>query len=437
MADEWHVVASPGRSRAARAAEAAPCDAALQCFEQLELSELPRLFDSQDKLGAAAVLAQVKRLLIDVGAPQGVNLKSLYERLRALRRNGAADAGRTKSDMVFENACQSMELNELEAMLRSQPKQFTVRVAQWSPKARLVGLAPGAAPKREKPPRDVAAEAAYEAQLVQYLTVWPSATLGTLGLDNPPPRGVAARVSTAAFVLARTPKVFATCELRGQTVVRLAAKAARARGSRGEEGRRRRTEAQEGASDDGSGAGDDAAFSPPAPSAVPQPPPAQQRVALRVAQPLPLPAEVQPPAAPRGPPPLYAPPSGPSCLPPPGYTRLEAWGGAAAGASVAAAPLVLPPQHSILPPAARAGSYEAAVTPTAQESRLMQALGGVAGGERILAHMRAMDIEASDLLLLAPLAAADADAELQLLGFAEPVTRTRVRAALRAATETG
>ena len=67
----------------------------------------------------------------------------------------------------------------------------------------------------------------------------------------------------------------------------------------------------------------------------------------------------------------------------------------------------------------------------------MQALGGVAGGERILAHMRAMDIEASDLLLLAPLAAADADAELQLLGFAEPVTRTRVRAALRAATETG
>ena len=426
--DEWQVVAaSPGRSRATKAAESAPDDAALQHFAQLKLTDVLRAYESRDKDETAALLAQLKRLLIDVGAPQGVNLKSLYERLRALSRNSEADkAGRPKLEAALEKLWQRLELDELEALLRSQPTQFTVRVAPWSPKARLVGLAPGAAPKRDKPPRDLAAEAAYEAQLVAYLTTWPSATLGTLGLDNPPPRGVAERVSTTAFVSARTPAVFITSELRGQTVVRLAAKATRARGSRGEGGRRRRTEAPEAASDDGA----DAAFWAPARDAAPQPPPAQ----AQVAQPLPLPAEAQPPPPPplRAQPPLYAPPS---LLPPPGFARSEALGGAAA--SVAAAPLVLPPQHSILPPAAHARGYEAAVTPNVQESRLMQALGGVAGGERIVAHMRAMGIEASDLLRLAPLVAADADAELQLLGFAEPVTRARVRAALRAATETG
>ena len=431
--DEWQVVASPARSRATRAAESAPDDAALQRFAQLELTEVLRAYESRDEHKTAALLAQVKRLLIDVGAPQGVNLKSLYERLRALCRNGEVDrAGRPAFEEIMDKAWQRLELGELEALLRSQPRQFTVRVAPWSPKARLVGLAPGAAPKRDKPPRDLAAEAAYEAQLVAYLTTWPSATLGTLGLDNPPPRGVAERVSTTAFVAARTPAVFTTSELRGQTVVWLAAKATRTRGSRGEGGRRRRTEAAEAASDDGS----DAASRAAARDAAPQPPPAQPQLA----QPLPLPAEAQaeaqPPPPQRAQPPLYAPPpSGPSLLPPPGFARSEARGGAAA--SVAAAPLVLPPQHSILPPAAHARSYEAAVTPTAQESRLMQALGGVAGGERIVAHMRAMGIEASDLLRLAPLVAADADAELQLLGFAEPVTRARVRAALRAATETG
>jgi len=371
----------------------------------------------------ATLTAQLVATLTDVGTV--VNMLSLYERMEALRQA----AGLEPSPLPSKNK-RAADIVAFRALLEAHQSLFVVTMAPWSPRARLVALAHGPAARRSKPPRNMRAEDAYEAQLVAYLGSWKTASMGSLGLDNPPPAGVAERVSTMAFVSCRSPALFILGPAAaGQQSVRLAgppsSRAASAAGAerriatkRGSHGRGKAVERDE----------------PEAPA------PAERRRGHSAASPAPeqaaatsQPAFVwgtsaeQPP--PRNPWRPYAPPPDrtgvavPVPLPLPAPLEMP---------TLLAA---LPPQHSILPPPPappRAAPEPArAAAPETAEARLLRVLWSVPGGDRLLAHMAEQGIQASDLLHLRSLPPAEADAELQLLGFAEAVQRSRVRAALR------
>lgn len=367
--------------------------------------------------------AQLVETLTDVGTV--VNMLSLYERMEALREA----AGLEPSPLPSNNARSHDIEVAFKALLKAHRSLFVVRKAPWSPKARLVDLARGAAAPRSKPSRNMRAEDAYEAQLVKYLVRWQSATLGTLGLDNPPPAGVRERVSTAAFISCRWPDVFLMEEAAaGQLSVRLAS----APPGRGEarRGVRGGNAAQAAARE----AIDALIEAPPAPEqAAPTPKPewlAVQPPSVWGQAPAAAAAEEEPPQRaawrPYAPPPDRADVVVAVPLPVPAALEMP---------SLLAA---LPPQHSILPPPpapSRPPQAEPprAAAPETAEARLLRLLWAANGGDRLLAHMAEQGIQASDLLHLRSLPPAEADAELQLLGFAEAVQRSRVRAALREA----
>ena len=171
----------------------------------------------------AATLDAVAMLLARVGAT--VSSASLHERAQA--------------------TCEGVPrvLRDFVALLGRQPRRFRMRPAPWSSKALLVELSAGAArrclPQRlQREPRDAAADAAYAAQLSAYLREWNSATMGTLGLDNPPPAAVAG--STAEFVLARLATFSVVPHVAGQLRVRCATKGAHQAAESGPEAESRR-----------------------------------------------------------------------------------------------------------------------------------------------------------------------------------------------------
>jgi hypothetical protein len=429
--------------------------------------------------GEARLVAAIVALLASVGA--AVNLLSLQEKVLALpeaqhaaeallhehggsgseRRNGRRDGGTAA----------------MEALLTRHDALFVLRPAPWSPNARLVSLsARGAAAAQrhddalssapaQRRGADAELEAAYEAQLVAYLTQWRSATIGTIGLDNRPPPG--ARFSCRTFIERRVPGLFFTSPAAGeQTCVRLtsdeadAKAAARAAAPAGGErrgakpakpGRRAHDAAAKGAAAEAAEAADAAARADAGYGAAPARAPAaaaaqraQQRHGVEptrmawgaVAELRPLPPAAPSPPPPAAPPdarpPLraprpYAPPPqqhAPWLLQPTPYCQAPL---PLPSAATPAPPLAPPPAPPPTAPNAVADGDECA------DARLLRELRGMPAGDAIVARMEAQGVVPADLLCLSGLPPADADEELQLLGFGEAVWRARIRAALRAA----
>ena len=110
-----------------------------------------------------ALVAQVTQILGDVGAV--VSLLTLWEHLRA---RVSAETG-AALPALSKNAVNA-DVSALAALLHSWRATFILRKAPWSPHARVVSLARGAAPQRShRASRDAAAEEAYAARLVEYV----------------------------------------------------------------------------------------------------------------------------------------------------------------------------------------------------------------------------------------------------------------------------
>ena len=338
------------------------------------------------ELDEGELLLLVTEVLEDVGAPHGVCLSDTYDCVCELR----AEAGFPCREMTEQE--QDEDYYAFEDLLRAHPARFNVQQAPWQARSPIVSVVAGAAPPRERFPPDIAAEFAYETELVQFLNSDANSgnavTIGTLGLACPPPIAVGRRVSTFAFVSARFNR-FQLGERDGQVTVKVIT------ASNFVYSPKLKTKAKTAA------------------AAAPFFQPFAQPPVLAAAMPFwPQEAPQYFVAAPGWAEPQQPPQRSPRPYAPPAHLPVA---------------MPLPPAIPLPPPASPPPPE-----PVSAEARLMASLAGASGGERILTHMQSLDIQANDLLLLSSLSVAEADSELRLLGFSEPVARARVRAALRA-----